>query len=188
MTDCVFTLDQADKTEPVKRYPNKEYLKYIVNTIEGETLCAIVKHRRMVITWTLCGVFLHDAIFNEGRFNAIMSKKEEDSDELVRRCEFIYDNIPESVLPVKPRKSYKYTQLSFPEIDSVIKGVAQGKDQLRQYTCSRVGADEIAFWPSALESFVAMKPTIEGGGKVTLISTRFPGFFKDLIEDTLDVA
>lgn len=188
MKDCVFTMDQADRLEPIKRYPHKEYLKYIVETMHSETLCAIVKHRRMVITWTLCGVFLHDAIFNEGRFNALMSKKEEDSDELVRRCKFIYENIPQDVLPVKPKMVYKYTQLSFPEIDSTIKGFAQGMDQLRQYTCSRIGADEIAFWPNALQSFVAMKPTIEGGGKITLVSTRYPGFFKELIEDTLEVA
>lgn len=188
MKDCVFTMDQADKQEPIKKYPDKPYLKYVTETIADETLCAIVKHRRMIITWTLCGVFTHDAMFNEGRFNALMSKKEEDSDELVRRCKFIHESIPEKILPVKPRGVYKYTQYSFPEIDSAIKGVAQGKDQLRQYTCSRIGADEIAFWPSALESFVAMKPTIEGGGKVCLVSTRFPGFFKELIEDTLDVA
>jgi hypothetical protein len=141
----------------------------------------------MIATWTACGVLLHDAMFNEGRFNAIMSKKEEDADELVRRCMFMYENISPSKLPVKPKMKYKYTELSFPEIDSKIKAFAQGTDQLRQYTCSRVVGDEIAFWPFALQAFVSMKPTIEGGGKITLLSTRFPGFYKELIEDTLDI-
>jgi hypothetical protein len=31
-----------------------------------------------------------------------------------------------------------------------------------------------------------MKPTIEGGGQICLVSTRFPGFFKELVEDALD--
>ena len=151
-----------------------------------EPLFALVKHRRMVCTWSMCLVFLWDAMFYEGRFNALISKKEEDSDDLVRRCKFIYDNLPKGI--IKPKATYKYTELAFPEIDSKIKGFAQGPDQLRQYTCSRIGGDEIAFWPQARATFVAMKPTLEGGGKVTLISTRYPGFFKELIEDTLDQA
>lgn len=189
LSEAVFTLDPTDQQNPVKQYPfHKTYLKWIAEQMVEEPLLAIVKHRRMVITWTMCGVFLWDAIFFEGRFNAIVSKKEEDSDELVRRCKFIYESIPRSVLPVKPTMHYKYTELTFPEISSTIKGVAQGPDQLRQYTCSRVGGDEMGFWPHARQTFTAMKPTLEGGGKVTLISTRYPGFFQDLVTDMLDAA
>lgn len=188
-TDCVRTLDQADQWEPVKPFPaDLAYLRYILETAEREALCAIVKHRRMIITWTMCALATWDALFHEGRFIALVSKKEEDSDELVRRCKFIYDNIPKNALPVRPVAEYKYTQLRFPEIDTVIKGFAQGPDQLRQYTCSRVICDEIAFWPQARATFTALKPTIEGGGKVALISTRFPGFFQELVEDQLDYA
>ena len=187
LSDCVNTLDQADKYIPIKKYPSeKEYLHYISDQIVEESLLALVKNRRMVITWTVCALWLWDCMFHEGRFNVLMSKKEEDSDDLVRRCKFIYDNIPKDKLWIKPVMEYKYTELLFPEIDSKIKGFPQGADQLRQYTCSRVGADEMAFWPMARASFVAMKPTLEGGGKVTLFSTRYPGFFKELVEDTLD--
>ena len=186
LTQAVSTLDQADKSRPVKRYPSKDYLYYITNKIVKEATCAIVKHRRMIVTWSCCSIALWDAMFNEGRFVAMISKKEEDSDELVGRCKFIYDNIPDELLPFKPKMVYKYTEIKFPEIDSVIKGFAQGPDQLRQYTCSRIFADECAFWPQARQTFVAMKPTLEGGGKICLFSTRFPGFFQKLIEDTLD--
>jgi len=129
-----------------------------------------------------------DAAFHEGRNIAYMSKKEEDADDLVRRCKFILDNIPKDALPIKLKYEYKYTELKFPEIDSRIKAFPQGEDQLRQYTCSRIFADEIAFWPHARASFVGMKPTIEGGGSICLLSTRFPGFYQELIEDRLEVA
>lgn len=185
--EAAFTIDQTDKANPVKPFPmDKPYLPWVITQMVEEALFALVKHRRMVCTWSMCLVFLWDAMFYEGRFNALISKKEEDSDDLVRRCKFIYDNLPKGI--IKPKAVYKYTELSFPEIDSKIKGFAQGPDQLRQYTCSRIGGDEIAFWPQARATFVAMKPTLEGGGKVTLISTRYPGFFKELIEDTLDQA
>jgi len=193
---CVFTLDEADKYHPIKPYPtDKEYLKWIVERILREPLVAFVKHRRMILTWTCCMVGLWDAMFHEGRKIGFQSKKEEDSDDLVRRCKFIYDNIPEDVLLVKPVAQYKYTELTFPEIDSVIKGFPQATmqhnvvvDPMRQHTLSRIFADEIAFWPNARASFVGMKPTLEGGGQLTLLSTRYPGFFKELIEDTFDNA
>lgn len=190
-SEAVYTLDQVDKTNPTKKYPTDDsekapYLKYIMEQIVNERLLAIVKHRRMIITWTACVVILWDAMLRLGRFNALISKKEEDSDELVRRCKFIYENIPTDVMPYKPEMKYSYCALKFPELNSEIRGLAQGPDQLRQYTCSRIIADEMAFWPTARQTFVAMKPTLDGGGQVALISTRFPGFFKQLIEDTLD--
>lgn len=188
MCECVYTLDQTDKLTPIKQYPGviKPHLQILTNHIVNETLLAVVKHRRMMATWTMCGVFLWDAMFHEGRLNVLISKKEEDSDDLVRRCKFIYDNIPDALMPIKPKFTYKYTEFGCTELDSRIKGVAAGKDQLRQYTCSRIGADEFGFWPNARETFVAMRPTLQGGGRVCLISTRFPGFFQQIVEDTID--
>lgn len=184
---CVRTLDETDKWSPIKPFPSElDYLKLLLQAIVDERLLALVKSRRMFCTWAICIVALWDAMLHEGRFIPLVSKKEEDSDELVQRCRFIYENIPPDALPIKPVMEYKYTQLSFPEINSKIKGFPQGPDQLRQYTCSRIFADEIAFWPQARETVNAMKPTLEGGGKVCLVSTRYPGFFKELVEDTFD--
>lgn len=184
----VKTLDQADKYDPVKKYPvEKEYLKWLSQKIVDEPLVSIVKHRRMLATWTCCAVALWDAMLHEGRLDAMLSKKEEHADDLVKRCKFIYDNLDEDAFPIpKPKCEYKYTELWFPEIDSKIKGFPQGAEQLRQFTCSRIFADEIAFWNRARETFTAMKPTIEGGGQICLLSTRFPGFFKDVVEDKLE--
>ena len=195
---CVKTQDQADLDMPVKRFPlqsgqgpeiDKDYLRYIITEIIKEPLLAVVKHRRMILTWAMCAVWTWDALFHSGRFLALVSKKEEDSDELVQRCKFIYDNIDEADLGFrKPRAEYKYTSLKFLESDSEIKGFAQGADQLRQRGCSRVGCDEMAFWTQARAAFVSLKPTIQGGGQILVISTRYPGFFKELIEDTLETA
>ena len=191
LADAVWTLDPTDKVQPVKKYPDdsspkSEYLKLVANRMAEETLYCCVKHRRMIVTWTGCAMILWDAMFREGRFNAIVAAKEENSDELVRRCKFIYENIPKSVLPFKPDLQYKYTELRFSEIDSTIKGFAQGTDQLRQFGCSRIFGDEVGIWSHPRQAFTAMKPTLEGGGKVTLVSTRRPGFFQQLVEDTLD--
>lgn len=189
LENAVWTLDQADKIAPLKRYPSqqdKPYLYELADRIVKTTLLALVKHRRMLATWTCCALAAHEALFFEGRNIAIISKKEEDSDELVRRVKFIIENITKDIMPVKPSISYKYTELRIHDINSTVKGFAQGPDQLRQHTMSRIYADEIGFWPNARATFVAMKPTLQGGGKICLLSTRYPGFFKELIEDTID--
>lgn len=195
---CIKTKDEADKIMPIKRFPlqtgsgdetDKAYLRYIIPYIWNEPLVAIVKHRRMIITLLMCALWLCDAMFREARFNALVSKKEEDSDELVQRCHFMWQNIDENDLGFrKPNAIYKYTSLTFPESGSEIKGFPQGADQLRQRGCSRIGCDEMAYWTQARATFVSLKPTITGGGQILVVSTRYPGFFKDLVEDTLEAA
>jgi hypothetical protein len=58
-----------------------------------------------------------------------------------------------------------------------------GADQLRQFTFSGILGDECAFWEEARKFYSASAPTIEGGGRMTLISSRSPGFFQRLCYD-----
>jgi hypothetical protein len=129
-------------------------------------------------------VFLHLwlAMFREGVAIFFVSDKEDKSDELVKRAEFIYKYIPDSMV-LKPRIKSSYCYLEFPGLNSYIQGVPQGADQLRQFTASAILADEFAFWEKARETFMASKPTIDGGGKFTCISSPKEGFFKELCFD-----
>jgi len=185
--DNVSTLDSVDKFNPIKKFPSHEpYLEYYFQCLKEQELFATVKNRRMFITWANLIFLTHEAIFFEGVRTAVISKKEEDADELLQSCNFILNNLPKTA--IRPIHKYVYGEIRFPEIDSKIVAVAQGPDQLRQFTLTRIFGDEVVTWPQARATFVAMKPTLEGGGHVSLVSTRYPGFFKDLIEDTLDVA
>lgn len=185
-SECVWTQDEVDKIEPVKKFPNKEHLKFFIEAIVNNKLLALVKHRRMMATWSCCVVAVWEVLFFEGVKVAIISKKEEDSDALVKKCNFIYENIPPSILPIKPRLSYKYTELNNLDLGGGIKGFAQGADQLRQHTITRIFGDEFGFWEKAEETWSSMKPTLEGGGSACLLSTRYPGFFQKIIDDTID--
>lgn len=188
---AVFTLDQTDKERPVKPFPSElEYLRLYIRLWQKYKRVAVPKSRRMFMSWVNIALYLHDSMFNIGRSQAFVSKKEEDSDALVRRAKFIYDHIPEEVIPrdLLPKASYKYGNLTFQEIDSNIKGFAQGQDQLRQYTFSGILADEMAFWENAQQMYSTSIPTIEGGGRFTAISSPAPGFFKYLVYDRLDDA
>lgn len=147
----------------------------------------------MTCSWNFISLYLWDTIFHPGRFNGFVSKKEDDAGELVERAEFIYNQIPEWRIPraLLPKiKAGKMTRqppvLEFPEINSKIQGFPQGAGQLRQYTLSGILGDECAFWEQAQQFYSASQPTLEGGGRMTLISSRSPGFFKKLVFDRLD--
>lgn len=181
--DCCWTVDEADEGK-IKRFPDKEYLKYITDVWMRESILAIPKTRRMMLSWIMLALHLWEALFKPNGAIFIQSKKEEDSDFLIgdRRMMFIYNNLPKEYS--WPIASYKYCNISFSN-GSFVKGVAQGADQLRQYTASRVMVDEAAFQEKFEEAWAALKPTIQGGGKVVLISSAGPGFFQRLVEGEL---
>lgn len=189
--ECLFTLDQVDKANPIKRFPaHWPYIKLYTQVWLEENFIAVPKSRRMHMTWTNIALYLWDTIFHFGRHNAIVSKKENDSAELINRAEFLFDNIDPKMLPPEllPKKKTKFGLLEFHEINSKLQGFPSGADQLRQYTFSGIMADEIAFWDNAREFYSSSVPTLEGGGRLTCISSRAPGFFKRLVFDEFDIA
>lgn len=187
--DCVYTLDQADEKEPIKKFPSHlEYLKLYTRVWQKEKFMAVPKSRRMMFSWINIILYTWDSAFHIGRFNAFVSKKEDDANELILKAKFILDNIPESALPREfiPKYDHTYGKLKFPEINSMIQGFPQGADQLRQFTFSGIFGDELAFWQDAQETYAASFPTLEGGGRFTAVSSPGPGFFKALVFDRLD--
>lgn len=184
----VYTQDEVDASNPIKRFPvNLEYLEYFVRLWQKEPYIAIPKSRRMKMSWTCISLYTHDTAFSIGKHQAFVSKKEEDADALLRRAKFILDHLDERIpRELIPRYEYKYCNLSFPELDSKIEAFPSGADQLRQYTFSGILGDEMAFWPDAQAMYKGSKPTLEGGGRMTLISSATPSFFEKIVFDKLD--
>jgi hypothetical protein len=188
---CVRTLDEVDEKLPIKPFPTHlEYLYLYCRVWERAKKVAVPKSRRMKLSWINIALYTWDSCFHVGRRNALVSKKEEDSDELIERAKFILENLDEKLLPKEllPKYEKTFNSLVFPEIQSKLEGFPSGADQLRQYTLSGIMADELAFWENAEEMYSASLPTIEGGGRFTGISSPAPGFFKRLVFDELDEA
>jgi len=189
LSECVYTLDQTDEKEPIKKFPSHLlYLKLYVKVWQREKLIAVPKSRRMYMSWVNIALYLWDTMFHIGRANAFVSKKEDDADDLIKRAKFILEHIPEDKIPKEliPKHQYIFGQLRFPEIESTIRGFPQGADQLRAFTFSGILGDEMAFWTEAQKMYAASFPTLEGGGRFTAISSAAPGFFKRLVFDQLD--
>ncbi len=186
---AVRTLDEVDKVNPIKPFPaHLDYVRLYAKLWVRERFIAVPKSRRMFMSWLNITLFTWDTMFNIGKHNAFVSKKEDDSNELVKRSKFILDNLDHALLPKELIPSYenKYCELAFPELNSKISGFASGADQLRQFTLSGILADEFGFWPNAQQMYSGSLPTLQGGGRFTAVSSPAPGFFKHLVHDTLD--
>ena len=155
LSNCVFTLDQADKAAPVKRFPKDgamgPYLKLYTKVWQNYPRVVVPKSRRMFMTWVNVSLYLWDTMWNIGRHNAFVSKKEEDANELIKKAKFIADNIPQDFLPREliPQYEVTYCKMTFAGTSSLLQGFPQGEDQLRQFTLSGILADEMAFWEKA---------------------------------------
>ena len=178
----IYTLDPVDMLNPIKQFPPYPWLETISYYWLKDKLTLLPKSRRMMISWLMAFLHLHLAMFNEGVNIFFVSDKEEKSDELVKRAEFILKYIPDDQI-LKPRYKSSYCYLEFPGLNSSIQGVPMGADQLRQFTATAILADEFAFWAKARETYMASMPTLQGGGRFTAISSPQVGFFKDLVFD-----
>ena len=208
LTECVWTLDQA--TQSVRRFPDyddpaptcdctagipipraggcKNFVDHITNRWLAEKRFLVPKSRRVLVSWTMVALHTWLARFFPGTTVAFVSRKQglndsEGAAELVRRVKFIEEHLPQEIEPLPFQ--YNFARLKYPTIGSEIIGVAQGADQLRQYTLTAIFADELAFWELAMDTYSASMPTLEGGGRFTGVSSAHPGFFKQMIFDTL---
>lgn len=190
--EAVHTKDEADPKNPIKRFPiDKEYLKLYTRFWAAEKKIAVPKSRRLIMSWTNIALYTWDTLFHAGRSNAFVSKKEEDASDLVEKARFIVDHLDRELIPAEliPRYEHTYNKLKFPEIESQIRGFPQGADQLRQYTFSGLLFDEVAFWEDAENAYSAAIPTVDSplGGRITMISSPGPGFFRRVVLDRIEI-
>lgn len=180
----VYTIDPHDKNRPIKHFPRKPYLEFLVETWNTEPLLLVPKSRQIMATWLFCALYLHDAQFNVGRYIYFQSKKEEDSDYLVQdRAGFILEYEPPFLWPREfdHKKHVGYCSIAFESQKSYIQGIPEGGDQIRSKVPSGVLSDESAFQPEFEAAIGAMQPCIKGGARLTGLSSANPGFFKELV-------
>jgi hypothetical protein len=183
--DCVWTRDEA--SGQVRRYPNRAYAELLVRRWQEHPLLAVPKSRRMALTWLFVALNYWLARFSPLAKIAFMARKlgkteTEGSAELVRRAYFIHRHLPPTFPPCE--LEYNIGFLRFPNGSEIV-ALGEGEEQARQHTFTSVLADEVAFWEKAFDTWVALRPTIEGGGRITAVSSAAPGFFRDLVHDVI---
>lgn len=201
--ECAFTIDQVrggwsgDDAEatgrvlPLVSDPGDEpYLRHLTDQWLKYPLVVIPKSRRMRATWLMITLHYWLARYRPGSTVVFVSRKEgrnesEGSAELVWRAKFLHDHLPSHIPRGPGMIDYHFCRLEFPAVNSEILGIGQGADQLRQLTVTAIFGDECAFWENAAAFYAASKPTTEGGGRLTLVSSAAPGFFEQIVYDSL---
>jgi len=166
------------------------YIRPIIEWWLREPIMLIEKSRDMTATWLIVACYTWDTLYHKGRENVFQSDDSTKTLDLVDRADFIYRNQPKFLRDIHKASMAagvsKAGRLTVPSLESVILGFPQGPDQIRQYHPHGVFTDETAFQVSAGDSFAALKPAIQNGGRYTGVSSPNPGWFQFACRDTLD--
>lgn len=181
----VFTQDEHDDSVESKPFPDKAYIRQMVAWWLERKMNLWEKSRQIMASWTMCALYLHDAQFGINRLNFIQSKKEEDSDALLKRCFFIWKHQASWLREMFPAE-YSYCHINFYRPEDNVRDLAanrmwaipQGGDVLRQHTASGLFVDEGGFQPDLEKSIRAAQPMLKGGGRIDVVSTAEPGYFE----------
>jgi hypothetical protein len=191
LSRCVYTEDPLEKrfapfpaNEPWAQYLRVPTALYQNPDVR---LRVMRKSRRMIISWLEIALrvwraakFTHEVIY----FVALKLglHVNEGSLEMVKRATQILEHLTNDSIVYEPYRDH----IDFPQTRSRIIAVAQGADQLRGVPATDILMDECAFWPLAEETFTAARPTIEGRGRITMVSTVNPGsFFSGFAKDQI---
>lgn len=190
INDCCYTVNEA-KEGAIEHFPKLDYLSRVDTIIHKEQVAAFPKSRRMMMTWRCLANLLYYGLFGKNLSIFVQSKKYDDSAYLLgdSRLLFLYEHLPKShkwpevVRKTRSKLGYDYVKFSN---GCEFRAVAEGADQLRQYTASIVYCTEMAFWDFAQQTWNSLRPTIEGGGKIIIDSSANPGFFCQLVTGKLN--
>jgi phage FluMu gp28-like protein len=178
--------------ESVRAFPKRDEKPYVwdvLDTFNIEKIILIEKSRQLLLTWQCCLYALWMAKYQKNRLIFMQSRKEESAAALVYKTEpgqsrisFMETNLPEEM---RSKVTWSYGNAIFHETGSSITAIPEGGDQIRSSTPSLVVSDEAAFQPEFEGAWKAIKPCIDGGGQLIVVSTpRNGSFMKSLLRSS----
>lgn len=146
-----------------------------------ERLLVILKARQLGITWLCCAYALWLCVFHPGKVVLLFSKGAGEAYELARRIRAMYFRLPDWLRSANPIVKDNLSEIQWAN-NSRIRSLAATKSAGRSFTASLVLMDEAAFMQWGEELYTALKPTIDGGGQLFVVSSANGegGFFHQL--------
>lgn len=134
-------------------------------------LFIILKARQLGISWLCCAYALWLCMFQRGRRVLLFSRGQREADELLRRVTAMYSRLPEWMRDHSPYERDPNTTSAEWRNGSTVESLPATQNAGRSLTASLVIADEFAFMQWADKLYTALKPTIDGGGQLIIVST-----------------
>jgi hypothetical protein len=158
--------DQATAIAPFHLWPGQ---RTALTTMEQERLIVFLKARQLGISWLVCGFALWLGTSFAGQPILVYSQGQIEANELIRRTSFLYEQHQlRDQLPMLTRDN---TGLLEWENGSRMLSLAATRKAGRSFTAALAILDEWAFMAWPRETLAAVKPTIDAGGKLAIISS-----------------
>lgn len=137
--------------------------------MERDRLIVFLKARQLGISWLVCGFALWLATQHAGQPILAYSQGQLEANELIRRTSFLYEqHALRDELPALIRDNTGLLEWSN---GSRMLSLAATRKAGRSFTGALVILDEWAFMQWGRETLAAVKPTIDAGGKLFIISS-----------------
>jgi len=158
-----------DKLKGVIPFDTPPHIVEILRICGEYRLIIILKARQIYMTWTMAGLALHGALFQEGSNTVILSKGEIEAGETLDYARFIHSQLPDFLRIGKG--SDQSSLITFPAMHSKIRALPATKDAgIGLGGASRIIADEWEFHEYAKENYAEIKPMIDAGGQFIILS------------------
>ena len=172
----VNTTDEA--TQQKLRWPDKEYLRDLVDLMQTERLVAIPKSRRLMISWFVSAWAVFKARYFPYHAVFIQSETEQKASFLTdKRCVMIEGSLTEPLLrrTFKPIRTHlgAIGRITYDRTGSYIWAIPQGDSVIRSYTFSNLFMDESDFQPEGIAALEAALSIAESdkSSQIVLITT-----------------
>lgn len=213
----VQTWDKADPRNPYKCLPDfKTYLRYLIRWLNAKAKTATPKSRDMMATLLHCLWHLQVAMFRDGSEVVCISDKAEKAEHNLGRMLFSFLSMPARIRRMMPIQANKGTSgdpriirfLPRPPLwpggepfrGSLMVAIPSGSEQIQEYHPSHIFVDQVETIRLLKETMNAILPVVlvaerarelDPMAKVVhlkLVGTPHPGYWKDLVHDTLEAA
>lgn len=160
--------DAQHETMPFHLWPAQADLLAAIHT---ERLLLILKARQLGISWLVCAYALWLCLFRPGRLVLMFSIGQGEANEMLRRVNVMYWRLSSALRDSLPHLVKENTEEMTWANGSRIQSLPARKTAGSGYTASLVILDEFAKNTSAREIYTAVKPTVDGGGQMIILSS-----------------
>ena len=164
---------------PLEPWP---HLLELAEALPATLLLALLKARQDGATWLVASYLAWLGIYRKGTDGLLLSRTEPDAIDFLSRVGSVLRLLPRHLsLPVTKEASLSLTLAN----GSRFTAMASTEDAGRGHTYSVVVQDEADFHPYLAQNYTAIKPTIDAGGQLIMVSTvnkrRMDSLFKGIL-------
>lgn len=159
--------EAATSIVPFELWPAQR--ETVLPALERERLAVFLKARQLGISWLVCGWALHRCVTAPAQTFLFFSQGLTEANELIRRVAFLRDQHEDRAR--FPALTKDNTDVIAWANGSRIRSLPATKKAGRSFTASAVVLDEFAFMLYGPALLAAVKPTIDAGGQLVIISS-----------------